>query len=254
MSIRKAALIGAMTIGLAGAGSTAAFAGETPTPTPSQQTVTPTPSPSHHHHVRSALWQFDFTGANIDGLQLNDVRGVGPIPMSRWTETDNSPTRSTFTSPSGTSSVTLRHNRLPLPVINLGTCTATFDQIGTFRIVNGTGTGAGFRVVPGTSEFILRGIISFDQFNLRHHRTSVCPLVFVNPWTLRQRVENNDLTLLGQLASLVDFDVQGNAQLARVITLPVPTPTPTNPHFFAPNVSPNPDNQPDTPTASPTNS
>jgi hypothetical protein len=229
----------ALAAGLTLAGSTAAFAGETPSPSPSQQTQTV--FPGHHHHVRAALWQFDFTGANIDGLQLNDVRGTGPIPMTRWQETDNSPFTSTFSN--GPNSVQLLHNRLPLPVINLGTCTATFDQIGTFRIINGTGTGAGFRVVPGTSQFILRGLVSFDQVSLRHHhRAAVCPLRFVNPWTLRFLVEHNNLRIAGQLASLVDFDVQGNAELVRVRPVVTPTPTPTGPgHFFAPSVSPNPD-------------
>jgi len=223
----RLAAVTAIAAGLTLAGSTAALAG-TPSPSPSQQTVTPSP----HHHVRAALWQFDFTGANIDGLQLNDVRGVGPIPMSRWSESDNSPTTSTFSR--GANSVKLRHNRLPLPVINLGTCTATFDQQGTFRIVNGTGTGAGFRVVPGTSQYTLRGLVSIDKITIRYR--TVCPLQFVSPWQVRASLENNR-SIAGQLPSLVDFDVQGNAQLVRV--RPLPTPAPTGPgHFFAPTVTP----------------
>jgi hypothetical protein len=221
--------------GLTLSGTTAAMAG-TPSPSPSQQTT----YPDHHKHVRAALWQFDFTGANIDGLVLNDVRGTGPIPMTRWQETDNSPFTSTFSR--GPNSVQLLHNRLPLPVINLGTCTATFDQIGQFRIINGTGTGAGFRVVPGTSQYIVRGTISFDKVSLRKHRVEVCPLQFVNPFIVRSLVEHNHISLLGQPASLVDFDVQGNAQLVSVRPVIIPTPTPTGPgHFFAPSVSPNPD-------------
>jgi len=217
----------ALAAGLTLAGTTAAFAG-TPSPSPSQQTVTPNP----HHHVRAALWQFDFTGANIDGLQLNDVRGTGPIPMTRWQETDNSPFTSTFSN--GANSVQLRHNRLPLPVLNIPLCTATFDQLGTFRIINGTGTGAGFRVVPGTSQYILRGLVSVDRINLRHR--TVCPLQFVSPWQVRASLENNQ-RIAGQVPALVDFDVQGNAQLVRV--RPLPTPTPTGPgHFFAPTANP----------------
>jgi hypothetical protein len=225
MSIRKAVLIGAMALGLAGAGATSALADTTPTPsyTPNQ--------PVHQPVPRAALWQFDFTGAQIDGLQLNDVRGVGPIPMARWQETDLSPFTSKFFR--GPNSVTLRHNRLPVPDINVRTCTATFDQLGRFRIINGTGTGAGFRVVrPGI--FILRGLLSFDRVQLRGHRNSVCPLQFVSPFTLRTLVEHNNLRVAGQLPSLVDFDVQGNALLVRT-TPYVPTPTPTGPgHFFAP--------------------
>jgi len=221
----------ALAAGLTLAGTTAAFAGETPTPAPTQQTQ----FPDHHKHVRAALWQFDFTGAFIDGLQLNDVRGTGPIPMTRWQETDNSPFTSTFSN--GPNSVTLRHNRLPLPVINLGTCTATFDQVGNFRIIRGTGTGAGFLVVPGTDQYILRGLVSVDKITLRHR--AVCPLQFVNPWQVRASLENN-LRIAGQQPTLVDFDVQGNAQLVRVRPVVIPTPTPTG-HFFAPTTSPNPD-------------
>jgi len=228
----KLALTGALAAGLALSGTTAAFAGETPTPSPSQQTV----SPDHHKHVRAALWQFDFTGANIDGLQLNDVRGVGPIPMTRWQETDNSPFTSTFSN--GANSVQLRHNRLPLPVINPGTCTATFDQVGQFRIINGTGTGARFRVVPGTSIYTLRGLVSVDKIALRHR--TICPLQFVSPWQVRNSLENNR-SVAGQTPSLVDFDVQGNALLVRVRPLPVPTPTGPG-HFFAPTTTSNPDN------------
>jgi len=231
MSKFKWITVSALAAGLALSGTTAAFAGETPTPTPtpSQQTVFP-----NHHHIRAALWQFDFTGANIDGLQLNDVRGTAPILMSRWSETDNSPTTSTFSR--GPNSVTLRHNRLPLPTLNLNTCTATFDQVGNFRIIRGTGTGAGFLVVPGTDTYILRGLVSLDKISLRNHRTAVCPLQFVSPWQVRNSLERNRL-IAGQSPTLVDFDVQGNAQLVRVRPLPVPTPTGPG-HFFAPTSNP----------------
>jgi hypothetical protein len=191
---------------------------------------------------RTALWQFDFTGANIDGLILNDVRGVGAIPMSRWQETDNSPTTSTFSR--GANSVKLRHNRLPLPVVNLRTCTATFDQVGHFRIINGTGTGAGLRVVPFTDRYILRGLISVDRVQHRgayNRLNTVCPLQFVNPWQIRASLESNR-PIAGQVPALVDFDVQGVAQLVRVRPVATPTPSPTGPgHFFAPSITPNPD-------------
>ena len=222
--------------------TTAAMAG-VPNPTPTDQAPTDQApqfgyDPSHSQ-PRAALWQFDFTGANIDGLVLNDVRGTSPILMSRWTETDLNPFVSRFSR--GINSVTLRHNRLPLPVLNLDTCTATFDQVGHFRIIAGTGTGAGFRVVPGTDTFILRGLVSLDFIPSRHHRASVCPLQFDNPWNVRNEIENN-LPVAGQQPTLVDFDVQGNAQLVRVRPFPVPFPTPTGPgHFIQ---TPNPDNNP----------
>jgi hypothetical protein len=224
----RLAAVTAIAAGLTLAGSTAAFAGNTPSPSPTH--TVPAPAP------RAALWQFDFTGANIDGLVLNDVRGTGPIPMTRWQETDNSPVTSTFSR--GVNSVKLLHNRLPLPVIHLRTCTATFDQNGRFRVIAGTGTGANFRNVrPGV--FILRGTVSFDKVNLRNYRAAVCPLQFTNPWTLRALVEHNNLRVIGQLASLVDFDVQGNAQLVRTVPVVTPTPTPTGPgHFFAPTSNP----------------
>ena len=238
-----------------GTGATAAFAGVNPTPT--QPTVTPTythtPPPVPVPTPRSALWQFDFTGANIDGLSLNDVRGTSPILMSRWSEQDLNPFTSRFTSPNHLNSVTLRHNRLPLPNINLSTCTATFDQLGNFRIINGTGTGAGFRVVPGTDIYLLRGTVSVDRVARRgyygRHLNTVCPLQFTTPWQVRANVESNGLA-----ASLTDFDIQGNAQLVRIN--PLPAPYPTGPGHFAPTV--NPVNQPVipgvTPSVVPTNS
>lgn len=232
MSKRSWFVATAIAAGLTLAGSTAAMAGVTPSPSGSY-TPRPTPQP------RAVLWQFDFTGANIDGLQFNDVRGVGAIPMSRWTETDLSPNTSRFAL--GTNSVTLRHNRLPLPVINLNTCTATFDQLGNFRIINGTGTGAGLLVVPGTDEYLLRGTVSVDLIqrrghHVRHNRNTVCPLQFATPFQVRSAVETNG-RIAGQLPSLTDFDVQGNAQLVRVRPLPVPSPTGPG-HFFAPTVTP----------------
>lgn len=222
----------ALAAGLTFAGPTAAFAGNTPAPSPSY-THPPVPTP------RAAQWQFDFTSAAIDGLTLNDVRGTAPIVMSRWTETDNTPTTSTFSR--GPNSVKLRHNRLPLPAINLNTCTATFDQLGNFRIINGTGTGAGFAVVPGTDIYLLRGVVSLDfiqkrGYHSRHGNNTVCPLQLVTPGQVRAELEANG-PVAGQLPSLVDFDVQGNAKLIR--TIPLPTPSPTGPsHFFAPATNP----------------
>jgi hypothetical protein len=243
-SKRRWLVAAALTGGLVLGGSTAAMAGTpSPSPSPSQQTVTPFPF-HHHHHVRAALWQFDFTGANIDGLTLNDVRGVGAIAFTRWTEQDLNPFVSKFTSPGNTSSVTLAHPRLPLPNLNPRTCTATFDQEAAFRIIASTGIADSLRVLPGTSDYILRGVISFDRINLHSRFRSVCPLAFVNPWTLRAQVEHNNLAILGHLATLVDFDVQGNALLVRPAPVVTPTPTPTGPgHFFAPSVNSNPDNQ-----------
>jgi len=231
----------------------------TPYPTPTQQVCDQSPAPvylSAYHgnrpsprpQCRPALWQFDFTGSQIDGLTLNDVRGVGAIPMSRWQETDVNPFVSEFSR--GANNVFLLHQRLPFPNINLGTCTATFDQVGTFRVLRGAGTGANFRVVPGTSQYILRGLVSVDlvqrhgYLDRRHHRQNVvCPLQFVNPFTLRALVEQSGinhtpLRIAGQLAQLVDFDVQGNAQLVRNVPV-IPTPYPTGPGgHFAPTATP----------------
>ena len=238
MSKRSWIAATALAAGLTLAGSTAAMAGDTPSPSPSY-THPPMPTP------RVALWQFDFTGANIDGLQLNDVRGTAPILMSRWTEQDLTPRISKFSR--GPNSVTLRHNRLPLPTLRLDTCTATFDLNGNFRVIAGTGTGAGFRVVPGTDNYIVRGTVSVDKvtrhrYGHRHDAVSVCPLQFVSPFQVRAAVEANG-PVAGQLPTLSDFDVQGNAQLVRIS--PLPTPSPTGPgHFFAPSVNPNPDNSP----------
>jgi hypothetical protein len=228
--------------GLTLSGTTAAMAGVTPSPSPSQQTQTP-PQYQNHHKVRAQLWQFDFSSVGTDGLAFNNVRGTGAIPMTRWQETDNSPFTSTFSL--GANSVTILHPRLPIPVINLRTCTATFDQESSFSVIRGTGTGANFRVVPGTSDYILRGTVSLDLVQKRYHRVSVCPLSRVSPFLLRFLIEHN-LPVAGQFPSLQDFDAQGNAQLVRVRPLVIPTPTPTGPgHFFQtnnPTVNPNPDN------------
>jgi hypothetical protein len=237
MSKRSWIAATAIAAGLTLAGSTAAMAGDTPSPSY---------TPSHQPTPRAALWQFDFTGATIDGLQLNDVRGTAPILMSRWTEQDLTPRISKFTSPNHLNSVTLRHNRLPLPTLRLDTCTATFDLNGNFRIINGTGTGAGFRVVPDTDNYLVRGTVSVDRivrhrYGHRHDAVSVCPLQFVSPFQVRAAVEANG-PVAGQLPSLVDFDVQANALLVR--TRQLPTPYPTGPGHFTPTISPNPDNTP----------
>jgi hypothetical protein len=234
MSKRKLLTVGAslLAAGLIAGSATAASAsvGGNPNPTPSPTYTHPTPPPT----PRVLPWQFDFTGANIDGLTLNDVRGVGAIPMVRWQEQDLSPFTSKFFR--GPNSVTLAHNRLPLPRIHLNTCTATFDQVGRFRVIAGTGIGANLRNVrPGV--YILRGLLSFDKVNIRNYH-SVCPLQFTNPWTLRALTESNHLNVAGQYPSLVDFDVQGNALLVRVPVV-TPHPTPSQPgHFFAPAASP----------------
>lgn len=250
MSKRRIFITAALAVSLV-AGSAAAASAHVagnPYPSPSPTVTQPTPTPTVPTPVpqRAALWQFDFTGSQIDGLQLNDVRGVGAIAFTRWQEQDINPFVSKFFSPVSNNSVTLLHNRLPLPDFNIGTCTATFDQVGQFKIIAGTGIGAGLRVVPFTSRYILRGTVSFDRIakhgygpgNYGGHFATVCPLQFVSPWTLRFLVEHNNLQLSGELASLVDFDVQGNARLVRVTPLPVPTPTGTPGHFFAPAVTP----------------
>lgn len=211
------------TIGLAASALALAFTAGTVATASAH--VGPVPRPT------AVNWQFDFSGVQLDGLQLNDVRGVGAIPMTRWTETDLNPFVSKFSR--GIRSVTLLHNRLPLPVLNLNTCTATFDQVGNFRIIANSGPGTNFRnVAPGI--YILRGLVSVDKISKRDHDKrggiQVCPLAFTNPFAVRAAIENGT-PVAGQLPSLVDFDVQGNALLAPVTPFPhfAPTTGPTSP-------------------------
>jgi hypothetical protein len=210
-----------------GTAATAARAGDTPTPEPTVSTQAPQ---FGYHPVRARDWLFDVQQSDIAGLAVDDVEGTGAIPMSRWIDVQLSDNVDRFQR--GPNSVTLWHDGLDLAAltVNRYTCTVTFDQPdGRFRILSGTGTGAGLRSVNG--RFDLTGLISFPLvFKHRHEiGLSVCPLVFLGDGTILR------LILAGRglpAPTFTDFSVQGRAQVFAVPTrVPVPYPTKT---YYAP--------------------
>jgi hypothetical protein len=217
-----AVVSGISALALAAAGTTA-FAGTTPTPhdTPTVSpnfgySPPPTPRP-----VQLRDWQFDLQQSQIDVTQVNDVDGFGAVPFNGWTDVQLSPNVDRFQR--GGNSITLWHDSLPFPTVEADTCTINFDQNeGSFRVIAGTGIGAGWRSVNG--RFNLRGVISVRD------RNGVCPLRFVSLGTILRDVEFNR-PLPGQV-TFADFAVQGDAKLFRTVQpLPVPHPTRTvKPH------------------------
>ncbi len=214
--------------------ATAAFAGGTPTPNPAGSTVSPNfgynPQP-----VQFRNWQFDLQLSNIGAVNVNDVEGVGAIPMVAWTDTQLSPTLDKFSR--GGNFVVVRHAALPFPSVNLTTCTLEFNQVAPFRIV-ASSNGA----ISRNGLYVLQGLISFPYVN-RHsqysdsqsrsiHDKQVCPLRFVNLFALLQQLRGNSQNLLGLPApTFDDFGVQGDAQVS---VRPVVTPTPYPTHTYAP--------------------
>jgi hypothetical protein len=230
---RRVLATGALTAALVAGGSTAAFAG-TPTPVPTQQTQTPQFGYNPHPKVIATPWQFDLQQSDIGLLapaipiHVNDVEsGNTGILMRNWADVQLSPTVDRFQR--GPNSVTLRHDSLFGAVLteNLRTCTVTLDQFnGRFRIIAGTGTGAGFRSLNG--RFDLQAMLSFPL----RPRTGVCPLAFVSTGSvLRFLVYNASVGL--PAPTFADVSVQGRADLFRVappVHIFTPTATPTATH------------------------
>lgn len=230
MRFRTVAVL-ALTLGLVGGASTAALAGQTPTPTP---TVTPN---FGYHPPKVVLrdWQFDLRLSDGDGLSLNDVQGFGALAFNRWSDTQLSPNLDKFSL--GGNSITLWHDSLAAAAltVNRQTCTITFDQpYGRFRVVAGTGIGAGLRSRNG--QFDLQGMISVE--NITKYRkdigVTVCPLRFrSNGQILRAVLYNRPL---GGVVTMDQFSVQGDAKLFR---LPVkqPHPYPTQTYTVTPSAT-----------------
>jgi hypothetical protein len=193
-------------------------------------TPSPSPTPVGHHHVRATPWQFDLEQTDIGAVHVNDVEATLPLLATGWTDDQLSPFVDKFHDATG-DSVTLRHDSLAGAAINvnLGTCTVTLSQIGRFSIVADTGTDAGFRSVPGSGQFDLQAMFSWNV-KAKHHdrdRLAVCPLVRVSPSAILR-----DLEYGGSLLPAPTFDnvsVQGEALVFKV-TPPI--------HIFAPTVSP----------------
>jgi len=219
----------ALALGLVTWGATAASAGETPPPT---DTPTVSPQFGYHPQPRARDWTFDVQQSDIAGLAVDDVEGQGAIPMTRWADIQLSNNVDRFQR--GPNSVTLWHDGLDLASIDVNryTCTVAFNQPdGRFRIIAGTGTGAGLRSLNG--RFDLEGLISFPLVG-GHPRYGhdgglrVCPLAFLSDGRILR------LILLGRglpAPTFTDFSVQGRAQVFAVPVRPVPYPTPTQTYY-----------------------
>lgn len=213
---RMLAAAGVAAVAVAGTSATA-FAGTTPVPTPAPQI---TPHFGFHPPVVQP-WQFDVQESSIGGINVDDVEGTGALLMHLWHDNQLSPVLDKFQL--GANSVTLWHEALPLPTVNLRTCTVTFDQQDArFAIVAGTGTGAHLRSFGG--RFNLLGMVSFPLVH-RH-----CPLAFLSTYTIRSAIVHNRLGSVLPEPSFVDFAVQGRADVVRV-TPRVVTPFPSHPQY-----------------------
>jgi hypothetical protein len=195
----------------------------TPAPSPSQQTQTQTAYPDHHqrHHVRATPWQFDLQQSDIGAIHVNDVEATLPLLANGWTDTQLSPFRDKFHDATG-DSVTLRHDSIAGANVNvnLRTCTVTLDQTGQFSILADTGTDAGFRSVPGSGQFDLNAMFSWNL--VRGH----CPLAYLSPRAIVRDIVNG-----GSLLPAPSYDnvsVQGEALVFRV-TPPIHIFTPVTP-------------------------
>jgi hypothetical protein len=215
-----------------GASAAPAFAGGTPAPVPATvpPTTTPTTNPviTPHFGFHPPVvqpWQFDVQESSIGGVNVDDVEGSGALLMHLWTDNQLSPVLDRFQL--GANSVTLWHQALPLPAVDLRTCTVTFDQQDArFAIVAGAGTGAHLRSLNG--RFDLLGMVSFPLVRGR------CPLAFISPFTIRSAIAHNRLGSTLPVPSFTDFAVQGRADVVRVTPVPVtPAPSPSY-HSWAP--------------------
>jgi hypothetical protein len=206
VAVALAAAASTATLGLAAAG--AASAGVTPTPTPTSSYKPPPPS-----HVKAQSWQFEIQISDIAGLAVNDVEGTGAIPMSRWTDTSISANVDKFSL--GGNSVTLWHDALPLPDVNLGTCTLTFSQPdGQFRIIAGTGIAKGLSSSDG--QFDLQALVSFPEVTVKDgYGKMTCPLGKFSLYQLQQAFNSNQMYNLPQ-PTFEDFAVQGSALVSKV--------------------------------------
>lgn len=219
MSIRIRALViaGATTAALAFGAIPVAFAG---TPAPHPTPTIPAPVPV------AVPWQFDLQQSDIGliapavRINVNDVEsGRTGILMRNWHDIQLSPTVDRFVR--GPNSVTLAHDSLSGAFLteNIRTCTVTLDQPnGRFRIIAGTGTGAGFRSLNG--RFDLTAMLSFPL----RPRTGVCPLAFVSRFLLLRYIVNNVNVGL-PAPTFVDVSAQGRADLLRTVPIHIFTPT-----------------------------
>jgi hypothetical protein len=119
------------TFGLAATTAVSASAGVTPSPSPSPtptETVTPVPAPSHHLRLRPEAFIL-----HVSTADPGTVFATGPV-RGRGSDTETSPTDSTWnlTGPVGTFHVF--HSPLGTPVPDARSCTARLDQRGRFAV------------------------------------------------------------------------------------------------------------------------
>jgi len=223
-----AGLVAVATAGLVGASALTASAGVTPSPEP-------TPTTFHVKHPRLAPEQFDITVTNLD--PAGDVEAFGPVAMHLGTDA-SSVLRDVLADSAG-DTVNVDRAELPLPTIDLGTCSLLFSQTHAPWQFNG-GTGIWQRAT-GSGIFDLVGLVSYRQIIKRGwdwERPRVkCPLQFVTPSFARWSIEHNGRGLPRPV--IYEFGVQatGNAAVQRV-RIPGPCDTPIN--HFAPTTEPTP--------------
>jgi hypothetical protein len=202
-----------------------------PHPTPTETVTTPPPVPTPR--AVCAPWTFDLQLSDIDGINVNDVRGRGAIGFNRWIDQQLSNNVDRFRSVPGGNSVTLWHEGLNAANAQLSvdryTCTVDIQQLNArFFILNGTGIGQGWRVVGNTGRFNLEGQLSWDLVAKHRGGLQVCPLAFVSDGQILRAILSGNGGGLPAPAT-DDFSVQGRALLVRGVQFP--------PHF-APTVTP----------------
>lgn len=212
------------------------------TPSPSAPTVAPNfgynPSPTPTPTLQFRDWQFDVQRSHIAAILVNNVEGQGAIPMLNWLNTQNGQFRDTFSL--GPNSVTIRHQPLPFPTVDLATCTVEFNQVSPFRIVNGTGTA--FGAVSRNGLLRLQELISYPYvqrhgYGYGQRAKMVCPLRNVSIFAVLFAIRNN-LPVPGlPTPTFTSAAVQGHALVALPRAVVPPTPYPTKTKTYAPTVS-----------------
>jgi hypothetical protein len=193
-----------------------------PTPTPTI-TVTPTPPPTPTPTVQCANWTFDLQLSDIDGINVNDVRGRGAIGFNRWIDVQLSNNVDKFRSVGGNNNVVLWHEGLNAADAQLSvdryTCTVDIQQLNArFVILSGAGIGRGWRVFANTGRFNLEGQLSWDLVRNR------CPLAFVSDGQILRALLSSSGGGLPAPAT-DDFSVQGRALLFRTVRPVIWSPT-----------------------------
>ena len=218
--------VGALGLAVAGmlAYAAPAMAGGVPSPNPS-----PTQFGGDHHRLKLTPEQFDITITNLD--PAGDVEAFGPVAMHLGTDTTDNPAVDTFSDGLG-DTVNVDHARLPLPVVDLQTCSLVFEQLDApWRFDGGTGRWTG---ATGSGVFDLTGLVSFREVIKRakwdwQQPKVFCPLQGVSPWFARWSIEHNGAGLPRPV--IFEFGVQAAGNAAVRERKPEPCPTETINHF-----------------------